>query len=69
MKSATSGSAGTTSIGEASQKGPTLFEKDIIANTPGYSPPVVEFESYDGTIDSIIISEADIPLLWNDDIE
>jgi hypothetical protein len=42
---------------------------NIVSNSPGYSPPVVEFELQDGTSDSIVVSEADIPLLCGDDIE
>jgi len=41
----------------------------IVSNSPGYSPPVVEFELQDGTSGSIAISEADIPLLCGDDGE
>ena len=41
----------------------------LLANSPGYSPPVVEFELQDGTTSSIIVSEADIPLLCGDDVE
>jgi hypothetical protein len=42
---------------------------DIVSNSPGYSPPVVEFDLQDGTNGSIVISEADIPLLCGDDFE
>jgi hypothetical protein len=35
----------------------------------GYSPPVVEFELDDGTTSSIVVSDADVPSLFNDDIE
>jgi hypothetical protein len=38
-------------------------------NQPGYSPPAVDFELRDGTINSVVISESDIPLLYDDDIE
>jgi hypothetical protein len=36
---------------------------------PGYSPPVVEFELVDGTLSSVVISDADIPPLCNVDLE
>jgi hypothetical protein len=42
---------------------------NIVSHSPGYSPPVVEFELQDGTSDSIVISEADIPFLCGDDME
>ena len=41
----------------------------IVSDTPGYSPPVVEFELLDGSTGSIVVSEADIPLLCGDDFE
>jgi len=45
-------------------------KRDHIAlDSPGYSPPVVEFEFQDNTTGSIVISEADIPLLCNGDLE
>ena len=44
-------------------------KNDIVPNSPGYSPPVVEFELQDGTGGSVVVSEADIPLLCNDDLE
>jgi hypothetical protein len=45
-------------------------KKEIIfPNHPGYSPPVVDFDLLDGTTDSIVVSESDIPLLCDDDIE
>jgi pyruvate,orthophosphate dikinase len=34
-----------------------------IPNSPGYSPPVVEYEARDGTTGSIVVSESDLPLL------
>ncbi len=43
--------------------------KDAAPNQPGYSPPVVDFELMDGTTHSTSVSEADIPLLSNNDIE
>jgi hypothetical protein len=43
--------------------------KDAAPNQPGYSPPVVDFELMDGTTHSTSVSEADIPLLSDDDIE
>ena len=42
---------------------------NIASNSPGYSPPVVEFDLQDGSSGSIVISEADIPLLCGDDFE
>ncbi len=42
---------------------------DLVPNSPGYSPPVVDFELRDGTNDSIVISEADVPLLHQDDVD
>lgn len=42
---------------------------NIVSNSPGYSPPVVEFDLQDGTTSSIVISESDIPLLCGGDIE
>src|SRR5512146_231000 len=41
--------------------------EDIAPRRPGYSPPVVEFELFDGTRGSIEISEVDIPLLCEGD--
>lgn len=54
-----------------------LFRRDLhssgkqgtVPNQPGYSPPVVDFELQDGTISSIVVSESDIPLLYEDDFE
>ncbi|HEX4920281.1 MAG TPA: hypothetical protein VFV92_06025, partial [Candidatus Bathyarchaeia archaeon] len=52
------------------RRGSHSSKKDhIVSNSPGYSPPVVEFEFQDGTAGSIVISEADIPSLCSDDIE
>lgn len=42
---------------------------NIVSSSPGYSPPVVEFDLHDGTAGSIVVSEADIPLLCGDDFE
>ena len=43
-------------------------KENLVANCPGYSPPVVEFELADGTSSSIVVSESDIPLLCDDDV-
>ncbi len=42
---------------------------NIVSNSPGYSPPLVEFDLQDGTTGSIIISDADTPLLCAEDLE
>jgi len=42
---------------------------NIVSNSPGFSPPTVEFDLHDGTAGSIVVSEADIPLLCGDDFE
>ena len=40
--------------------------KDIfVRNCPGYSPPVVDFELRTGGTGSIVVSESDIPLLYD----
>ena len=44
-------------------------KQDAAQNYPGYSPPVVSCELLDGTTCNIVVSEADIPLLSDDDIE
>jgi len=44
-------------------------KENIASNSPGYSPPVVEFELLNGTTGSIVISEADIPMLCGEDVE
>ena len=41
----------------------------IVSNSPGFSPPIVEFDLHDGTAGSIVVSEADIPVLCGDDFE
>jgi hypothetical protein len=41
----------------------------ISAPNPGYSPPVVEFESEDGIPGSLVVSESDLPLLCDADEE
>ena len=38
-------------------------------NQTGYSPPAVDFELQEGTTSSVVVSESDIPLLYDDDIE
>ena len=43
--------------------------ENVIPNYPGYSPPVVDFELQAGGTGSIVVSESDIPLLYNDDAE
>ena len=42
---------------------------NIVSNSPGFSPPIVEFDLHNGTAGSIVVSEADIPLLCGDDFE
>ncbi len=42
--------------------------ENLVANSPGYSPPVVEFELCDGSTGSIVVSESDIPFLCDDDM-
>ena len=44
-------------------------KKDLVATSPGYAPPIVDFELYDGTINTIVVGESDIPPLSSDDIE
>ena len=44
-------------------------KQSIGPNQPGYSPPAVDFELQDGTTSSVVVSESDIPLLYDDDIE
>ncbi|HTS37313.1 MAG TPA: hypothetical protein VMH04_16670 [Candidatus Solibacter sp.] len=47
-----------------------VSQKQVVApNQPGYSPPVVDYALQDGTTSSIVISESDILLLQDDDIE
>lgn len=43
--------------------------KEDVSECPGYSPPLVDFELDDGTASSIVISDADMPALCNDDLE
>ena len=43
--------------------------ENIPPNSPGSSPPVVEFELRNGQTGSIVVSEVDIPSLCNDDFE
>lgn len=40
-----------------------------VAEGPGYSPPVVEYDLRDGTTRNIPVSEVDIPLLCDNDFE
>ncbi len=44
-------------------------KEHVVQNCPGYSPPVVEFALQGGTSSSIVVSEADMPLLCDDDME
>lgn len=44
-------------------------KENIIANHSAYSPPVVDFELHGGATGSIAVSESDIPLLSDDNIE
>jgi hypothetical protein len=43
--------------------------ENVPPNSPGSSPPVVEFEVRNGQTGSIVVSEVDIPSLCNDDFE
>jgi pyruvate,orthophosphate dikinase len=43
--------------------------ENTLPNSPGSSPPVVEFELQNGQTSSIVVSEADIPALCDDDFE
>lgn len=38
-----------------------------VAASPGYSAPVVDFETEDGTRDSVVVSESDLPILCEGD--
>ena len=69
--SATSESAEITLAGAAfcPEGTCTLRRNKAVPNQPGYSPPAVDFELQDGTINSVVVSESDIPLLHDDDIE
>jgi phosphohistidine swiveling domain-containing protein len=53
----------------ASRRALHSSKKQHVSNCPGYSPPVVEFELDDGARGSIVISDADIPALCNQDID
>jgi hypothetical protein len=44
-------------------------KENFVASSPGYSPPVVDFELHDGPAGSIAVGEADLPVLCGDDIE
>lgn len=44
-------------------------KEDFVRNYPGYSPPVVDFELQAGGTGSIVVSESDIPPLYNDDTD
>ncbi len=48
---------------------PIRSKGDVAAKYPGYAPPVVEFELYAGGTGSIVVSESDIPLLYDVDNE
>jgi pyruvate,orthophosphate dikinase len=48
---------------------PAGQEQNTISGRAGCSPPVVEFELDDGTTSSIVVSNADVIPLSNDDIE
>src|SRR5690242_13364537 len=41
----------------------------IGSSQSGYSPPAVDFELQDGTTQSIVVRESDIPQLYDDDVE
>ncbi len=45
----------------------SLREDEILPQRPGYSPPVVDFELDDGSRNSVVVHEIDIPLLCQDD--
>lgn len=50
----------------------SLKQKKAVPQLPGYSPPVVEFETaglHGGTTGSIVIRDIDLPLLDQDDFE
>ena len=50
----------------------SLKDKKVVPKPPGYSPPVVEFETEgpdDGATGSIVVREIDLPLLCQDDFE
>jgi pyruvate,orthophosphate dikinase len=53
----------------ASRRAMHSAKKEDVSECPGYSPPLVEFELADGTKSSIVISDADMPALCNDDTE
>src|SRR5579864_8498121 len=55
--------------GLLSRRNHSSKKQSIRPNQPGYSPPAVDFELQDGTISSVVVSESDIPLLYDDDIE
>jgi len=44
-------------------------KENVVSKSPGFSPPIVEFDLHDGTAGSIVVSEADVPLLCGDDFE
>jgi hypothetical protein len=44
-------------------------KENLVPECPGYSPPVVDLELHDGSTSSIVVSEADIPPLCEDDID
>jgi hypothetical protein len=42
-------------------------KENVVADHPGYSPPVVEYEVQDGAPGSLVVSEFDVPLLCDPD--
>ncbi|MBZ5646970.1 MAG: hypothetical protein LAN37_07070 [Acidobacteriia bacterium] len=46
-----------------------LKREQAVADLPGYSPPVVDYEGEEGESGSIVVSEIDIPLLCDNDLE
>ncbi len=42
---------------------------ELIAPGPGYSPPVVDLEFADGTAESLVVSEIDMPFLCGNDFD
>jgi len=48
---------------------PPNSESVIAPNCPGYSPPVVDFELLSGETGTAVVSESDIPFLYNNDAD
>ncbi len=46
-----------------------LKREGVKADRPGYSPPIVDYETEDGVSGSLTVSEIDIPLLCDDDFQ